>query len=70
MKIRIDYSHYFIVDVPDNIIKSYELEAIKDELLGIVLESYLPEGAKIDAWEYPVEEHALNEERAKNETTS
>ena len=47
MKVRIDYSHYVIVDVPGSIIKQNE-----DRLFEI-LEAYVPEGAEIEGWEHP-----------------
>ncbi len=50
MKVRIDYSHYVIVDVPDSIIKQNE-----DRLFEI-LETYAPEGAEVEAWEHPIKE--------------
>ena len=47
MKVRIDYSHYVIVDVPDNIIKQNENELFE------VLKTYVPEGAEVEGWEHP-----------------
>ncbi len=55
MKVRIDYSHYIIVDVPDSIIKQDEnghygdLPFEFDEMFE-VLKSYVPEGAEIEGW--------------------
>jgi len=58
MKVRIDYSHYVIVDVPDSIIKQEEngyfgdLPFEFDEMFE-VLKAYVPEGAEIEGWEHP-----------------
>tara|TARA_R110000787_G_scaffold131476_1_gene243426 strand:+ start:5290 stop:5490 length:201 start_codon:yes stop_codon:yes gene_type:complete len=58
MKVRIDYSHCIIVDVPDSIIKQDEnghygdLPFEFDEMFE-VLKSYVPEGAEIEGWEHP-----------------
>ena len=50
MKVQVDYSHCVIVDVPDNIITEKE-----DELYEF-LKIYVPEGAEVMGWEYPVKE--------------
>lgn len=50
MKVQVDYSHYAIVDVPDNIITEEE-----DELYEF-LKTCVPEGAEVHGWEYPIEE--------------
>lgn len=58
MKVRIDYSHYVIVDVPDSIIKQDgngyygDLPFEYDEMFE-VLKIYVPEGARVEGWEYP-----------------
>jgi len=58
MKVRIDYSHYVIVDVPDSIIKQDEngyygdLPFEFDEMFE-VLKAHVPEGAEVEGWEYP-----------------
>ena len=57
MKVRIDYSHYVIVDVPDKIIKQDEngyygdLPFAFDEMFE-VLKPYIPEGAEVEGWDY------------------
>jgi len=58
MKVRIDYSHYVIVDVPDSIIKQDENGYFGDlpfefEEMFEVLKAYVPEGAEIEGWEHP-----------------
>ena len=56
MKVRIDYSHYVVVDVPDSIIKQDEngyygdLPFEFDEMFE-VLKSYIPKEAKVEGWE-------------------
>ena len=58
MKVRVDYSHYVIVDVPDSIIKQDgngyygDLPFEFDEMFE-VLKAYIPEGAEVEGWEYP-----------------
>tara|TARA_B100001094_G_scaffold331004_1_gene397897 strand:- start:12469 stop:12636 length:168 start_codon:yes stop_codon:yes gene_type:complete len=47
MKVRIDYAHFVVVDLPERIIKQHE-----DELFEI-LKAYIPEGAEVEAWEHP-----------------
>jgi hypothetical protein len=50
MKVQVDYSHYVIVDVPDSIITEDE------DGLHEFLKTYVPEGAEVHGWEYPIEE--------------
>ncbi len=56
MKVRIDYSHYVVVDVPYSIIKQDkngyygDLPFEFDEMFE-VLKSYIPEGAEVEGWE-------------------
>ena len=57
MKVRIDYSHYVIVDVPDKIIKQDENGYYGDlpfeyEEMFEVLKTYVPEGAEVEAVSY------------------
>ena len=47
MKVQVDYSHYVIVDVPDNMITEDE------DGLHEFLKTYVPEGAEVEGWEYP-----------------
>lgn len=56
MKVRIDYSHYVVVDLPYGIIKQdgniyyCDVPFEFDEMFEI-LKSYIPKGAKVEGWE-------------------
>ena len=50
MKVQVDYSYYVIVDVPDSIITEDE------DGLHEFLKAYVPKGAEVHGWEYPIEE--------------
>ena len=57
MKVQVDYSHCIIVDVPDSIIKKDENgEFDSFPMMFNFLKIYLPEGAEVMGWEYPIEE--------------
>lgn len=57
MKVRIDYSHYIVVDVPDSIIKQDENGDLPFEFEQMfeVLKPYIPAGAKVEGWESTME---------------
>ena len=57
MKVQVDYSHYVIVDVPDSIIEKDENGEFDGfPLMFNFLKNYVPEGAEVMGWEYPVKE--------------
>lgn len=56
MKVRIDYEHHVIVEIPDSIIKQDENGYFGDvpyefDEMFEVLKTYVPNGAEIIGWE-------------------